>query len=288
MRETRLRGYDRKSGFLRFSRRFLLMGILVCAGCSYRTSPAKRVASFAPHQDKRLAGELLGDFLSLRTAVVLPGEVGSSVEMTPEGHLTMIFQQGGRPSFGSAAAIDARGYFITAAHAVQGPSPRLLFLRDQKPVVEEARLVWIGDETKNEPDLAILCVPGALIQSFAWSSDPVTGEEIVGGGLNITRRDKKFAFEPAGFAGKLSRIGPVAGLVPRCLGIVHTAPVYHGDSGGPLVNLDGMLIGVNTGVFRRYHLYFRAWAIRPDLVWLRHVIDQDDARAAPRGGGESN
>lgn len=264
----------------------------VCAGCVRHTSPAVRAASFRFHQDLQVAGESAYAYILRRTAVVFPEAeiIVSDEKATAESAnttFTITFKSPDSLSLGSAAAIDRRGYFLTAAHCIHGQEPKLAFLRDHEIVVVSAQVVWRGDETKREPDLALLRVPGELLHVFDWSPAWQADEKIMGGGLNLISTRGKLRFEPDCFAGTILEHSEdtIGGL--RFMKIHHTAPIHKGDSGGPLVNQDGQLIGVNVSLISR-HLGITqlSRALRPDLVWLRQIIDEDANRTLQAGDGK--
>jgi hypothetical protein len=72
--------------------------------------------------------------------------------------------------------------------------------------------------------------------------------------------------------------------------IRHNAPLREGDSGGPLADVDGRLIGINVKagrIFSPLHLLGRKVGVaeRPDLAWLRQLIERHAAPAKAASPG---
>jgi hypothetical protein len=79
--------------------------------------------------------------------------------------------------------------------------------------------------------------------------------------------------------------------------VSHSSPLRPGDSGGPLVLSDGRLVGINVSVeydfqWSRLSLAPRhSTAHRPDLAWVRKVIEADAAlqgMSGPKQGAVAN
>jgi hypothetical protein len=249
-------------------------------GCNHLPSSAERAASFAPYLNSEIKDSggsetKLGVFLVSRTAFVVATEDGST-----------------RWRYGTAAAIDRRGYYLTAAHVVENRTVQLRVLRSElrrgspnsiNYLAEDASVVWRGDWTKGEPDLAILYDPRPPATTFDWEPEINPGEVVYAMGVNNDRDD---AFEPAALAGKLYLKADATARMPGSFGIAHSAPLHPGDSGGPLVSPRGLLLGINLSVglsslSQPYGGRYR-YAYRPELTWLRETIDRDYAERSQR------
>jgi S1-C subfamily serine protease len=266
---------------------FLLVFCLFSAGCVRYSTSARRDASFSPYAGAKVGQVSLREFLLARSAVLFEG---GQLSVTASGTNSRVVGMKGTVSgFGAAAAIDRRGYFLTAAHCVkQGPFT-LLFLDQGRLQAQPARVVWRGDVSKKEPDLAILRVSLPLRDVFDWMPAFTNGESIVAVGVSLVRNQP---MKTQCMAGKILRLAPgPEAVAPRYLRISHDAPLHHGDSGGPLVSSDGRLVGINCTLdleppWTRFSIEpVSADAERPDLEWLGRLISQD---AALQSGASTN
>jgi hypothetical protein len=180
---------------------------------------------------------------------------------------------------GVAAAIDRRGYFLTAAHCVQTGPVWLLFPSRRKMQAFRSRVVWRGDESRGQPDLAILHVPARLENVFAWATDFDGGEAAAALGVNS---DNRHTIATQCMAGRLLSVTGQArsGGADHQL-IWHDVPLRHGDSGGPLASMNGRLLGINVAGFlglkwKRLSIEPLCWhAHRPDPAGVQSIIEQD-------------
>jgi hypothetical protein len=263
---------------------FLL--VILClfgAGCVHLSTPAERNASFSPYYDAKVGEEDLWKYLISRAGILLGAE---GLQTTPRGTNSIWFAPTKAFAYGTAASIDQRGYFLTAAHCVEKGRVWLGFLRDDELQVERARIVWRGDEKKGEPDLAILCVSHPIGWTFQWAAEFTNGSPVVDVGLRID--DHPRYLQPQCMAGRVSKVSEALSKDSLDYSVVaHNSLLRPGDSGGPLVLSDGRLLGINVSVtcgFQWSHLSGKleySTAHRPDLAWLRKVIDAD-ARLFPR------
>ena len=214
-------------------------------------------------------------FLASRTAFLISGD---HLKVTvAETNPSVFTYQASNSTFkvGSASAIDHRGYFLTAAHCVKKEAPYLLFGLGRQLQAEPARVVWRGDVSKGEPDLALLWVPRTLDRVFEWASDFKAGDQVVAVGPNY---HPPFDIKVVCFAGTLNECTTRSGIGPRARSISHNAPLHGGDSGGPLVDLDGRLIAINVRVERTFSFLHPlgkrlSFADHPDLPWLYQLIE---------------
>ncbi|HEY3856535.1 MAG TPA: serine protease [Verrucomicrobiae bacterium] len=254
-------------------------------GCMHYNTPAKRDDSFLPYADAKVGQENLDDFLRARSATAFEGD---RLRATFHGteHYTI---DGTISGIGSAAPIDRRGYFLTAAHCVSKGPCLLMFVNNGRIQAQTARVVWRGDESKKEPDLALLRVPTPLQNVFEWTPAFTNGERIVASGINVISN----LIKSQCMAGKiLKQNAGLKTVLPHYICISHDAPLHGGDSGGPLVSTDGRLVGINTEAIIGRPRWFSfsvevlsSDAERPDLEWLRQLIEQD---ATAQSGGKSN
>ena len=183
---------------------------------------------------------------------------------------------------GTAAAIDRRGYFLTAAHCVEKGHFWLAFLQGGKLEVNEARIVWRGEIKEKQPDLALLSVSIPIEQAFEWATDFTNGAPVMDVGFNLDRKSHVLKIQC--MAGQILKITDEPTSIPSDYTVVyHDSPLRRGDSGGPLVMSDGRLLGINvreTLDFRWNHFSFRpahGEAHQPNLAWLRNIIEADAA-----------
>jgi hypothetical protein len=259
----------------------LLVILCLSGGCVHHNTRAQRDASFAPYKDAKVGAERLGDYLLVRSAVLF---MADRVDILSSGtNFSFSYAWTNLHDSGMATAIDPRGYFLTAAHCVEDKRPCwLLFQGYDKVRVERARIVWRGHRKKGEPDLAILCVSQPIGATFPWATEFTNGSLAVEVGV---RRDNfPRELEPQCMAGKVLEVSKASSAGPLDYSVVfHSSPMRPGDSGGPVVLSDGRLLGINVIInfdFQWSHLalnFEHTQAHRPDLAWLRKVIDADAA-----------
>jgi S1-C subfamily serine protease len=229
--------------------------------------------------DAKVGTNSLWDYLATRSGILFEGE-----NPGPTSSGSNSFRIRNAFGFGTAAAIDQRGYFLTAAHCVEKSQRWLLFLREGKLQAERPRIVWRGGSKEGELDLAILCVSHSIGPTFQWAEAFTNGSQVVDLGLRLDGPSRHLKAKPQYLAGRVLKVSAAstAGSLDYTV-VSHSSPLRPGDSGGPLVLPDGRLLGVNVSVehiFQWSHLSFEplhGTAHRPDLVWLRKVIDADAA-----------
>ena len=251
---------------------------LSCAGCVHHNTLAQRNASFSVYEDAKLGPESVRQYLIRRSGILCDAESFDTTSLS-----TNSFRfNAKKAAYGTVTAIDQRGYFLTAAHCVENSQIWVAFLRDDKLQMERARIVWRGAEKKGEPDLALLCVSRPLTQTFEWAAEFTNGSPVVDLGLRVD--EHPLALKPQCVAGWVLKASERSSKDSLDYTVVcHSSPLRRGDSGGPLVLSDGRLLGINIGWradFQWSHLSFErvhGEAHRPDLAWLRKVIDADAA-----------
>jgi hypothetical protein len=256
----------------------LIIFCLFCAGCVHYSTPAERDASYSSYKDFKVGQESLRKYLIARSAALfMAGEIDTTRVST-----NFMWISNSIGWYGTAAAIDQRGYFLTAAHCVKRGQFWLAFLRDGKLQMERARVVWRGDVKKREPDLAILCVSRPISQTFEWAAEFTNESPVIDVGLSLDNHSR--VLKTQCMAGKIVKVSEALSADSSDYEVVsHNSPLRHGDSGGPLVLSDGRLLGINVSEtldFQWGHLSFEpehGEAHRPNLVWLRKVIDADAA-----------
>ncbi len=263
----------------RFPRRRLVLGLLLLGGCIHEPSTTReRAASFAAFAGQRVGAERLQDFVIQRTALLIGGLDPSAVSALPvESVASALKEVHGRYAIGSAAAIDARGYFLTAAHCLDWQPLHVLYAHNGGVAVSAARVVWHGDASVEGGDLAVLAIDQALDRHFSWAEQITAGEPVIGVGPNY---DYSGHFGIGCFSGVALKFEAHTAGIPSGSTVFHSAPMHLGDSGGPLTTTDGRLVAINVGDIHELNLlrfaYRRASrAHRPDLEWLRALVEAD-------------
>jgi S1-C subfamily serine protease len=182
--------------------------------------------------------------------------------------------------FGCAAAIDPRGYFLTASHCLTRKEAYLIVYSSNMVRAVRARVVWQGKTKHEQPDVGILHIPLELTHTFAWAPDIATDEPVMAVGLAWTNRPDR---ELRGFALLAGRVlghrESKRDIAYSC--IENDIPLQSGDSGGPLVDLEGRLLGVNVRATPPLvhkvlsDRFFPTVAHRPNQAFLRQLIEED-------------
>lgn len=217
-----------------------------------------------------VAGQAVAPFLRDRMADVVVGQELADVRWTKEGPRLLVFDAAPSLGFGfefalgSAATVADDGYFLTAAHNVQGEKKIWVVSKSLTDrFFARARVVWRSDRW----DLALLHADVRPEHSFRFAAEPPrVGQTVLLGG-----------HRGANSAGRVEWVGqPRRGLVE----IEHGAPVVKTDSGGPLVTTDGRLLGINhswkTGILGRRYQVTAATGVSP--AFLQALIAKDRAR----------
>lgn len=191
----------------------------------------------------------------------------------------------------AAAAVDSRGYFVTAAHCLESDEFTLTFPGPDGPVAVRPRVVWSGRPSVFGFDFALLHAPSGVDQVFEWADAPEVGDVAISCGAVIDALQEdgvpmivEVMVEPTG-GHILKRLSRSIGHDMKYDLLLHDCPIIRGYSGGPLVNREGKLVGINFGGRTRWPLRWNdrmrySNAIRPDLEWIQRLIEEDQARLA--------
>lgn len=245
--------------------------VFIDAGCGMRiATSAERKASIAPYSRMKIGSEPIEKFFANRTALLVSGLV---FPQKPNPNDPTRYNVAAFVSrYSTATAIDPRGYFMTTAHSVKDTAPDVVYHQDGRIQIARSRIVWRGDTSKREPDLAILHIPNRLESVYEWAPPPTTGPIAFSAGLHSD--DGVYRLSSA--AGKITYISRPSRRIPSATTIYHEAPLQRGNSGGPLITSDGRLLGINTQIqLSILQLRPLGLARRPDLEWIRQIINAD-------------
>lgn len=259
---------------------------LAC-GCAYRQSEAVRAASFSPYTQQRIGQEDIRAYLCSRVAFVT-----TSDENPTNKWATGDFRLPDVSNLGCAAMIDSRGYFLTAAHCLNHSFIYLIY--DDLPVTRamRARVVWQGDWRNGQPDLAILQVRRPLKLTFDWADEIHIDQLVIAVGMAWTNHPYRQPQRAQLMAGKILATNKLK-AAEGFLRVANNLPLQPGDSGGPLVDEQGRLIGINVqGTPPSVHWILPKRVLpmvaeRPNLNWLRAIIEKDAANHPIEAAGQS-
>lgn len=241
--------------------------------------------------------------VELRRDPSAPEFVGSEGE---DWALYINWKMGAGQTFGTAAAVAADGYFLTAAHVVdEGPKELITAIAtasgDPELQRSSARVVWAPADSADELDFAVVHAQVGPVDAFRLhEGKPVVDEAIVTGGWPI----KYLGSHPGAprvSGGRITEanVRDASGDLPAFTILRHDAPVLPGESGGPVLDHEGRLIGVNSKVYFSFDLSFwqkllmmvfrrfpeqaklesiAVTTVMPTPVWLRHIIENDRQR----------
>lgn len=244
-------------------------------GCAShdRPSDVRRAEAFAPYQDVKVGDQPIEEFISQRTALLIPGDYVDAagekdawiaVRLRPLPNVVVA-----GPSQGTA--IDRRGYFLTADHCLDRPKLTLVFRAADGLRVTSPRVV----ARLHDQDVAILSVDSPLSNTFEWA--PVdglrAGEPLFSLGANEPGANGNIVFfRRRGLAGTFERLESTS----RNTGWVqHTLTLRAGDSGGPTVKLDGRLVAINSLGTARPFSALALYSARPDPAVISRLIEAD-------------
>lgn len=248
----------------------------------------RREASLSSWQEHRIGSTLAADYAAERTAVLLPRKTRVQIEpRTTAGSYAVKINRRRGLSLGSAAAISSDGYYLTAAHCVEGDPLQLILWQNDRPVALPARLVWSGGGPENgRADLAIVKVDPIRQPNRFF---PLADDTVLRRGLPVLTSGFG-ELRPTQSAGRVRKVGRPQELEgAHWRELRHNAPVAPGDSGGPVLNAHGRLLGVNSQIYvvpllkRNQVWFYNASAYSPNPSWLQEVIEQDRRKMKARG-----
>ncbi len=282
--------------------RALLRALVIAMGCALfgvscqgvkTFTDSDRVASFKNVDARAVGSDSMRDHVLKRTAFVIAVEKPPGVKQPEAARAIPGARARTKVGFGSAAAVDRRGYFVTAAHCLDGNELNVAFMSKTGLEMRKARVVFKGDATSSIADFAILHVPARLDYVFEWGTTTADGDAVISAGTIRKKALDKMAKSPKNKNNIAFSVEPVGGHIGKVLQglahgvryhvVLHDSPLTQGNSGGPLVDKQGRLLAVNiTGAAAHPSLYdarFRyANAVRPDLDWVMGVIERDAGR----------
>jgi S1-C subfamily serine protease len=253
--------------------------MLTSTGCAWRVKEATRINSFKPFAGRLFGQDEVDTFLTSRVAfLVATDQFPTNAWLAGDRHIPT------NSSLGCAAAIDRRGYFLTAAHCLCRKAVYLILYESNTNEysiwVMRARVVWQGDYHAGQPDLAILRVRRMLDRTFDWADEVSKDEPVMAVGMSWTNANLR-GFELMG--GKVLDCGKVKGK-EGYLELANDVPLQPGDSGGPLVDSAGRLVGINVEGIPPIMRWLLPGMLasnvteRPDRNWLTDLIEADVAR----------
>lgn len=282
-----------------FSAHLSIAAIALLSSCKVTdVSDEEQSASLAPYSDHKIKDATLEEHFGGRTAFLVGAEdleindpiqePSSDDPSTFDASISVKFNSSDSMSVGTAVAIDPRGYFVTAGHCVNGREMYALYVdKDGKLAIEKIRTVWVRISSLPEIDFALFRVKGKPYQTFEWADSLEIDETVFSAGTTFKvneGEDPLFSLTTDSFAGALKKTRDVNFKKSEFQLIWHRSPVRKGNSGGPLINEAGELIGVNYAASSPIQRTAGAemppmgYAIRPDLDWVRDLIEEDWAK----------
>ncbi|MEM7601473.1 MAG: hypothetical protein AAF357_08670, partial [Verrucomicrobiota bacterium] len=153
---------------------------LLCSCKVTDVSDEEQSASLAPYADHKIENATLNEYFGGRTAFLIGAD---DVEVTDSnqdtlsedptrigGTFSMKLRSGSSVEIGTAAAIDQRGYFVTAGHCVEGREMYALYFDgDGNMAIEKIRVIWSRVSSLPEIDFALFHVERKLYQTLQWA-----------------------------------------------------------------------------------------------------------------------
>jgi len=228
----------------------------------------KKAQSLAEWESEIVNGKSLTESLGPRIAMLMSNFDSVSVEIE-ESELSINGEGKGKGGVGSAVPISDDGYFLTAAHNIDGEESLHLIVglsedngRTRAAGVP-ARMVWTSradsaaneepesGEPMSELDFAIVHADMESLPPFApfklASSIPQEKDPVIGAGWPIAHF-RSFKNGARLSAGRILSVQwqEARGTSPEFLVLKHDVPFVIGDSGGPLVDRNSDLVGINA------------------------------------------
>ena len=153
----------------------------------------------------------------------------------------------------------------------------MAFLKGGQLQAQPAQVVWRGDISKGQPDLALLKVPVPLDQAFDWATECTNGSPVLAVGSIMDGRRR--VLQTQCMAGQIIRLGEFEPSVPRCA-VVYIITVGMAIAAGTADLHQGHLLGINVagkvGLSWK-HLSIEPrfyYAQRPELDWSKAMLGQ--------------
>jgi S1-C subfamily serine protease len=245
-----------------------LILVLAAGSCRHQVRPEEREESFRSFLGDRVGDVELSGFLAQRTALLIAGALPETVEKTANGWDIRLGSAQGTPvqlGLGSAIALSADGYFLTAAHNLHRAPFAVAILRSGRVDFAEAKVVWSGTAEIPEEDFAIIKASLRPEGVFEWDDDADFEP-----GMDLASMSG-----PHGrCGGKLWESSRYSSTRTPCQvrSVIHDLPLLEGDSGGPVVGRDGRLVGMNVLQKGNLTASSRGQAIRPERRWILKVV----------------
>ncbi len=234
------------------------------------------VASWVPRE---IEGEQSLAWLMQKTSIVVGRADFVGLKKEGQRKLTLKPMRAGsvaRPSLGSAVAVSADGYFLTAAHCiVDEPYVVVAMDREGNFVERLGRTVWNGLAGGGRTDVALIHAPDLHVNPIAWCvlEDAKGGAEVLSAGVGVGASSRLAGGRITG-----GPIGSQEAAAGRALAFQVDSPLIAGDSGGPTILESGGLVGVCANV--EIELFAQAGGgevLRPDPEFIRSLIAADRA-----------
>lgn len=238
-------------------------------GCASGIDAHKQV-SLSQGSERSLGGEPLAQFARAHSSTLLTGADEVDHLHVAKHDVRGVFRRDGQicRTIGGCAAvpIDARGYWLTAAHCADAGG--VLIYTSNSEGIERgipARIVWRSSGPGLDLALLSAPLPDGMSPVAVASSIRVNAEVIcMGSGI---------ASDPFS-AGRVVGVG--GSTDGSVIWLEHDAPLSAGDSGGPAFYLDGTLAGINFEAGRSFTgEKMRATAIQPNMPQLLIRVDND-------------
>lgn len=231
-----------------------------------------QACAVAPEPDPTVPGPEVRKLILQRVSAVIVTDRKNLSQWVKRGF--PISQAPGDADGGSATAISADGYFLTADHVLSRMEGRQVYVIhgvNGELTPQLARVIWRSEKA----DLALLHIPASTPQHYQFTAAekwlPV-GTPVVHGGI------------ATGFNSGWGRLGTSLRPETSFTGTRKfklDIPLQPGDSGGPVVDAHGGLVGINSAVEflvpMETAFFVDSEASRPNTRELQQIIDADRA-----------